>query len=169
MDANQQLHRLIRSDALDGVEDWSVQQVREFRDACRDAEEKVSYHRRIAQGRLDIALAERERRAKGGDLVDALPGILADRPTGSAHSDRALGIIDLDHDDMDDEPSITDLPDLSADELTGLIERLATTERTLSTQRRGLLDNLDRLQDELVTRYRDGRAEIGQVVGPAEE
>jgi hypothetical protein len=168
MNARQDLDRLTRSDALEGLVDWPVQRVRELRDACRDAEEKVSYHRRIAQGRLDIALAERERRANGGDLVDALPGILADRPTGAPHSDRAIGIIDLDHDDMDDEPSITDLPDLSSDGLSAAIERLAVTERNLSGQRRGLLDNLDRLQDELVTRYRDGRAEIGQVVGPGE-
>ena len=169
MDASQTLEHLTRSDALDGLGDWPVQRVRELRDACREVELKISYHRRIAQGRLDIALAERERRASGGDLVDALPGILADRPSGASHSDRAIGIIDLDHDDMEDEPSITDLPDLSTDELSDVIERLALTERRLSDQRRALLDNLDRLQAELVARYRDGRAQIGQVVGPTEE
>lgn len=178
MNLEDDLHRLTRPDLLDGVEDWPVADVRELRDACRDLEGRVSYQRRVLQGRLDIALAERERRKTGGDLVEALPGILADRPTTGPRIDRSVGVledVDGDLDDLDGDAqlpggrpqfSMTELPDLSSEQLTSFIESLALQERQLSEQRRALLDNLDRLQAELVVRYRDGRAEIGQIVDP---
>ena len=48
---------------------------------CLEIETEVSYVRRMAQARLDILEAELDRRAAGGsvgDLIAALPEILAD-------------------------------------------------------------------------------------------
>ena len=161
------LTRLTRDTLLDGLDDWDINRVRDLRDACREAETRVSYARRLAQGRLDIALAERDRRGSGGDLLNALPSILADRRTGRPTSDRAVGFIDLTDDD--DEPvgevSIADLPDLTDAELVEAITALTESERLHSEQRRSLLANLDRLQAELVARYREGRAAIDEVIG----
>jgi hypothetical protein len=170
MNVQDDLERLTADGLLDDVEEWDVGRVREFRDACRELEERVSYQRRMAQGRLDIARAERERRDRGGDLVDALPEILADRPTGRARSDRSLGLIDPGDEDFDGEGvPLSRLPDLEDDALADLIAHLETAERALSRSRRPLLDNLDRLQDELVKRYRDGSADVDEVMkGDAE-
>ena len=179
MNLEHDLERLTRSGLLDGLEEWPVDDVRHLRDECREVEAKVSYRRRVLQGRLDIVLAERERRQSGGDLVDSLPSILADRPIPGPRTDRTVGVIEDEDDapaDMDADLglpgdaapySMTDLPDLSAEELSDFIETLAESERRLSEQRRSLLDHLDRLQEELVARYRDGRADVGQVVEPS--
>lgn len=159
------LGQLSSSDLLTGVDERSAQEIRVLRDACRDHESGVSYRRRVVQGRLDIAKAERDRRSGGsqGALVDALPNILADQPTSRPRGDqRAVGI-DVPEDDVD-VPSITDLPELDDANLERRITELEATERELSATRRGLLDNLDRLQEELVVRYRDGRADISEVV-----
>src|SRR5207244_11375124 len=54
---------------------------------CTELETEVSFVRRLAQGRIDILDAERDRRASGGsleDLIGSLSKILADegpRPT----------------------------------------------------------------------------------------
>ncbi len=167
MNVQDDLDRLTTDGLLDEVEQWDVGRVRELRDACRETEARVSYQRRVAQGRLDIARAERERRGSGGDLVDALPSILADRPTGQPRSDRALDLIDPGEEDLDTEGiPLGTLPDLDDDALEELIGHLTAAERELSRSRRALLDNLDRLQAELVKRYREGSAVVGEVVGP---
>ena len=181
MTAQSELEQLIKPGVLDGIDDWPVDKVRELRDACRSTEVRISYERRVAQGRLDIARAEQARRTSGdaapggpaatgdagaGDLVDALAGILADRPSGAPKSDRAVALIDLeDDDDVEEMPAILDLPDLSDEGVATLIGTLEDSERRLSEQRRQLLANLDRLQDELVVRYREGRADVGEAVG----
>lgn len=169
MGAQDEVERLTRPEVLDGMNDWPVEQLRDLRDACRRSELRISYLRRLAQGRLDIASAERNRRAHGGDLVDSLAGILADRPSGAPKSDRAVGLVEGAEADSDDMPALPDLPDLSDEELTALIGELQDNERELSRRRRGLLDNLDRLQEELVVRYREGRADVGQIVEPDAE
>ena len=61
------------------------------------------------------------------------------------------------------------LPDLSDDELVTAVERLREEERNISTLRRTVMDHLDRLQQELIARYRDGATSIDEVVTPAPE
>lgn len=163
MDLEQELDRLAHPSLVDDLAAQPVEQVRALRDACRALEPRVSYRRRVLQGRIDIAVGERERRGTGGDLVDWLSKVLADRPSGAPRSDRALSVLE-DTDDTDEPveqgPGMPDLPDLDENELAALIATLRDRERALSERRRGLLDNLDRLQAELVTRYREGRAEV---------
>lgn len=166
------LTELTRSGALDGIVDWPVDRVRSMRDACRDREVRLSYERRLAQGRLDVALAELQRRdqkgTESGNLVESLAVILADRPSGAPRSDRAVGLIhpsDSDEGLEDDHPALLmDLPDLGNAEITALVTSLQERERELSEQRRALLSNLDQLQEELVVRYREGRAQVTQVL-----
>lgn len=157
---------LSSSDLLDGLEQRSAREVRSLRDACRNHESGISFRRRVVQGRLDIARAERERRSGTSEaaLVDGLAGILADQPTGSRRETRAVFADVPEGVDTSDLPSINDLPDLDHTELEERIAALQARERELSTVRRVLLDNLDALQVELVARYRDGRADIAEVV-----
>lgn len=170
MDAEQELNRLADPGLVDDLEARSVEQLRALRDACRSLEPRVSYRRRILQGRIDIALAERDRRGADEDLVEWLSHVLADRPSGAPRSDRALSVEDFSGDDDPEDaglPGMLDLPDLDEDALAELISSLQARERSLSERRRGLLDNLDRLQAELVDRYRRGHAEVAQVVPDA--
>lgn len=169
MDVEQELDRLADPSLVEGLASMSVDEVRQLRDDCRRIEPRVSYRRRILQGRIDIALAEGDRRTAGGDLIESLKEVLADRPSGAPRSDRSLDVVDFADDDPEDPedasgPSMLDLPDLDDEQVMELVASLQARERDLSQRRRILLDNLDRLQDELVRRYREGRAEVAQVV-----
>ena len=60
------------------------------------------------------------------------------------------------------------LPDLSDPELVAAVQRLTEEEQAISALRRKVMDNLDRLQQELIARYRDGAASINDVVRTVE-
>jgi hypothetical protein len=63
-----------------------------------------------------------------------------------------------------DESTLHALPELAPDALESLIDRLAQHERHLSSLRAQLFDRIDRIRDELAARYRDGRANIGELL-----
>ena len=60
------------------------------------------------------------------------------------------------------------LPDLTDPELVAAVQRLKEEEQAISALRRKVMDNLDRLQQELIARYRDGAASINDVVRTVE-
>src|SRR5487761_1009225 len=69
------------------LEQLPMEGLRSKRDACAQLETELSYLRRLAQARVDLILAEAQRRHGGGtqlvgesteDLVHRLPQILAD-------------------------------------------------------------------------------------------
>lgn len=167
------IDRIADPDLPDRIASLPVDQLRALRDDCREEEARLGYLRRIVQGQLDVARAERERRAGagGGDLLDVLPSVLADAPAAHPADARALSLYDPGdeparrRDDLTgDDVVLARLPDMPDDELAALIERLAARERRLSDQRRLVLERLDALQAELVTRYRDGRAAVEEVL-----
>jgi hypothetical protein len=162
---------------LEGLEGWSLVQVRARRDDALEVETGLSYLRRMVQGRLDIVLAEegRRRRGQGGDLgelVDSLPEILGDRvhAPGSGRlpalmgpgaldpelAERLEAVLPVSRLDSVDQMDEAELRSASAD--------LDTLERTVSAQRRSVFDVLDRLQEELVRRYRTGEATVDSLL-----
>lgn len=147
--------------------------VRQLRDDCRGEESRLSYLRRVLHARLDIARAEVARR--GGDddgLLGRLPQILSAHSGGDAREARALGVYQPEdqapqrrkEDRELDDPALSRLPELDNEELEAVIGRLAASEREVSAQRAQVLEHLDLLQQELVGRYRDGRASISDVL-----
>jgi hypothetical protein len=61
-----------------------------------------------------------------------------------------------------------DLPGLDGDDLEGVervTEALTAVERELSARRRALFTRIDALRAELVTRYKDGRADVRELLG----
>ncbi len=150
-------------------------ELRELRARCEAAEEGVSYARRVLQGRLDIL------RARLGDLGEdqaealrnALPAILADqghvtdplqaratRVRVPADAERYTAVVDavLAEEDLDslDQAVLADLD--------RVIERLGGVEQELSRRRRELFTRIDAVRAELVARYKDGRADVRELL-----
>ncbi|GJM39291.1 MAG: hypothetical protein DHS20C19_26580 [Acidimicrobiales bacterium] len=166
------LQRVLEPEYLAGVHDAATDNLRQMRSECTDLENGVSYVRRLAQGRLDVIVAETQRRAdgNGGDLADlvaSLPELLSDgvRAPGSGRVDQELDppddvVVPL-SDVLDGVvgPSImTEVADLAPDELSAAVIALRNFEEQLSTSRRSLHTTIDALNDELARRIAAGEA-----------
>jgi hypothetical protein len=146
-----QLARLLVDDYLDGLADRSLDDIRAMRADCEQAETSVSFLRRLAQGRLDIIHAYLDRREAQGagaleDLVDELSDIMAagpPRPGGPGRLPSAMA------------------PDMEGG---GLASELSAFEARVSQQRRALHDRIDRLQGEIVSRYKTGGASVDELL-----
>lgn len=162
---------------LEGLEGWTLQEVRARRAEATEAETGLSYLRRIVQGRLDIVAAERTHRSHGerarlSELVEELPTILS----GNVHAPGlgrlpallAPGEVDAGLERQLEEimpaSRLGALSEMGEDDLERTAERLNDFERSVSSQRRAILDVLDRLQDEVVRRYRTGEATVDSLL-----
>ncbi|MEA2825634.1 MAG: hypothetical protein QOG43_73 [Actinomycetota bacterium] len=175
-----EVERVLGPDPLADVSSISVEEIRVQRDECRRVEDKVSYLRRLVQGRLDIVEADLRRRADGtspGDLpslVEQLPGILSDRVRGPGTGPGRMptSILPPDDDDLLAEldavasPGALDsLSTLSDDDLQALATAFRQLEHRVSERRRALFARIDALQAELARRYKSGEANVGSVLG----
>lgn len=170
------IDRVTAPDLLDALTERSPEEIRALRDDCRLEEARLSYTRRLLQGRLDIARAEAVRRGGEGegDLIASLAAILADDPSPRASGPRAAPVYaPTDEggrrrdDSLVDDSTLGRLPDLDDDELARVIQRIEADEREVSGLRRNVLGNLDALQAELVRRYREGRVGVDDIVASA--
>jgi anti-sigma-K factor RsiG len=151
---------------LADVESIPTSELRDRRDECRELEAELSYSRRLLQGKIDILAHELKRRSDGGEpalegLVSRLPSILVDEPARAGQNrllDERLPanagrfrreaerlVADLAHIDT-----------LSVEGLSEMVEQLAAAERKVSEQRRSAQHLIDRLNAELVRRYKKG-------------
>lgn len=173
------IDRVTADDYLAGLADRSMAEVRTMRDDCREEESRLSYARRLVQGQLDIVRAERRRRTAGGEegLVASLTEILSDAPAPrAAQADARSAPVyspstetygSREHDVSLEEVGVAQIPDLDEAGLAALEQRLVDKERHVSGLRRKVLDHLDALSDELVRRYRDGGADVNDIVASA--
>lgn len=168
------IDRVLDPELPSRIADADTAGVRSLRDACREEEGRLSYVRRILQARIDIVRAEVDRRAGRGEataaLIDELPRILADRPAPRREA-RAVPVHGAEaeggqraEDQLLQDSTMSRLPELDEGELRDLAARLSEAEQEVSRQRRVVLDHLDALQDELVARYRDGRATVDDIL-----
>jgi hypothetical protein len=138
--------------------------LRARRRELQELDDAVSYVRRVAQARADLARAELARRSGGepnAELTDDLRGVLADRllagsdrpPRPAEDFSEHPRAVELDQ--LCAEHGFGRLPELDADELTALAGVLDDFERQVSAERHELFAELDALTDELVRRYRD--------------
>ena len=155
---------------LEGIADKSVDDVRAMHDETLEVETEISYVRRLAQARIDIVEAEIARRAAGGsigDLVAALPHILADdhaRPDpASSRLPRHLAPApDIewkrDLEELITDATLVNLPTLSDDELTTTLGHLRELEHETSERCRAMHGVIDRIEGELVARHTADRS-----------
>jgi hypothetical protein len=159
---------------LDGIEDLPMADVRALRHRAEQEEVNLSYTRRLLQGRLDILRRELQRRAEhdGRSLVDLLPEILAEKGRGPAHGlGRHQTVQPTSPEQFETwvnglAPGI-DLSDVSAlpdDELAKAARTMGEGERSLSERRRGVQQVMDAVATELGRRYREGLADVAQLL-----
>ncbi len=146
-----------------------LDELRALRGRLQHDDDVVSYVRRLAQARLDLARAELRHRAVGDDdanITGELPTILGTQLTGGParpprptddYSDHPLA---LQLEDLCSEAGSADLASMSLDDLGTYIASLHEFEQARSTERKELFSRIDALSAELVRRYRDGEADV---------
>jgi hypothetical protein len=150
--------------------------LRSRRAMCDDLDVELSYYRRMLHGRMDLLAFELRRRAgeEQQTLLEALPRILSEGAYTSHPGlpSRAISV------DMPDIPSpgrrlidralqsdfLARLAGLSDDDVRDTHTFLTEVEVETSIQRKVVYAALDRLQEELTRRYREGLADPGELL-----
>ena len=157
-----------------GIESMSTDEVRARRRECTEVETALSYVRRLAQGHLDILVADLQRRAVGdaspevSDMVNQLSEILSSGPSRSPGAGRLPTILapDLDEAMIGEleaalaDLTIGDLASMSDAEAIALGERLRDFERKVSRDRRALHERMALFEADIVRRYKQGEASV---------
>ncbi len=164
------IDRVLAPEYLAGLEDRSLDEVRDMDRECAEIETELSYVRKLAQARIDILQAEVDRRASGGslgDLISALPKILADDaprpdPAASRLADPLTPAAEIDFkrglEGLISDGTLANLPTLSDAELRTTIDQLGDLERDVSRNRSALHDVMASLERSLAQRLAVGQA-----------
>jgi hypothetical protein len=169
-----ELGRVLDPDYLKGISDLDLDEIREMRTECDQTETAVSFLRRMAQGRLDLIHAYLDRRTNSElsdlrEFVDELPSIIAAGPPPKARPPRLAGVrlpdpypedLSTELDAILGAEQLADLESLDDDKLRHVADELAAMEKRLSLQRRTLHERIDRIQAEIVSRYKTGKATV---------
>jgi hypothetical protein len=169
-----ELDRILTSPYLDGIDSRSLEEIRAMRSECQQAENDLSYLRRLIQGHLDIVHTYinhtgSEEPPDLAALVEELPSILSagpGRPPGPEHlpmlltPDTEESGLTAELDAVLGADEIATLGDLDPGQLNDLAGRLEVMENRVSLERRALHIRIDTLQAELVARYKTGRASV---------
>ncbi|MFM7063803.1 MAG: hypothetical protein ACKO04_09995 [Actinomycetes bacterium] len=160
------LDQLITVTKPDDLSDCSLADLRVIRDGYQEVENGLSYARRIVQGRLDTVAVELDRRGDGGeaDLMARLPEALAantrsagvPRPVRDLEPPAWADSLTAPLDAAISPSQLGNLAELSDADLATAAGKIGEIERELSEARREIHRRIDRVQDELVGRYRSG-------------
>jgi hypothetical protein len=143
--------------------------LREMREECEELEAEISFTRRLLHGKLDIVRHELERRAAGGDrdiqtLVERLPSILGEARGGSFGGRHLRVLVPRNADvqrrmveKLASDSTLANIDNLSAQELSNIMSKLAGVETKASEERRRVQDAMDRVRGELIRRYKEGQ------------
>lgn len=168
------LSRVLEPEYAADVASLSTDEIRIRRKECAEVETALSYVRRLAQGHLDILVADLQRRAVGdaspevGEMVDQLSEILSAGPARSPGAGRLPTIMapDLDEEMIGEleatlaDLTIGDLSKLSDAEAIALGERIRDFERRVSRDRRALHERMAIFEADIVRRYKQGEATV---------
>lgn len=168
---------LLPDGELDVLGTMSMDRLRERRTECQEAEVRLSYLRRLAQGRLDIIHGELDRRSSGagtdlGAVVESLKDTLATHLTASGPGrlpqvlapDVADPGLTADLDAIAPPARLTDLDHLDEGDVRSLEAALVEFERTVSARRHALHERIDAFQREIVRRYKDGETSVDSLL-----
>jgi hypothetical protein len=166
--SNRRLDRILDPTFVDGLDVTSDDELRGRLRLSREAEEEVSYVRRLLHGKLDILRAELDARLGGRGTARGLEALsqalgsgtlgthrgarapVVTRVASSAGRRRAERIVS--------DAQLARLPDLDSPEIEAVITRAALEESHVSKERKRLHEVIDSLESELAGRYRAGLA-----------
>ena len=147
--------------------------IRAARAALQTQEDAVSFVRRMAQGRLDIARDEQRRRAENlptSQTATDLAGVFGqEHGGGSARPPRETNI-STDHplvielEQLCDRVGFGSIRTLDETALRAVIDELSVFENARSGERRALFDQIDALTAELVERYKQDGADVDSLL-----
>jgi hypothetical protein len=168
---HRRIDHVLDHDYLVGLGGLPLADLRSRREDADQEETDLSYLRRLLQARLDLVVAEQERRASGAgmptDVVAYLSRVLADdrvpsRGSGrhTTHEPSRAGdsrryVEQLVSDEL--LTTLTETPDADLEEARAV---LARGEAEISAQRHAVQEVLDALTAEVGRRYRDGEASV---------
>ncbi len=145
---------------------------------CDTVDTELSYYRRLLHGRMDLLAFEIRRRSgeETRSLIEALPEILADSDSGNALGELPARALPIEAPDLPssgrreidrvlDDDFLAHLPTLDDTEIEQIQSMLAETESEVSQQRRLVYDAYEKIQSELSRRYRDGLADVDELLG----
>jgi hypothetical protein len=169
---NRRIDRIKRPGYAAGLEELSLDDVRDRRDECRSELEYLSLLRRLVQGRAEILKAEVERRRDpqdSGSLVDRLAEILT--PDESHASSRGAAVqVGVPDDELAiarrrverlvADAGISDPGSLPDDSLATAVDLLFSEERSVSADRAQVIGVLEAVQDELKRRYKEDVSQV---------
>jgi hypothetical protein len=175
-DSRRRIDQIQDSEFLTDLGGLAIEVLRDRRRMCDDLDVELSYYRRMLHGRMDLLAFEMRRRAgdETDSLIDALPRILSE----GAYSEnpglpeRAVAV------EVPNIPSpgrrlvdralqsdfLVRLPSMTDEDLRETQQLLTEVEAAISQQRRATHTALDRLQEELTRRYREGLADPGELL-----
>lgn len=166
------IDRVLADDFASDLPSLSLDEVRARRREAEQEEADLSYVRRMLQGRMDILRAELARRAGGGDkIVEHLSNVLAD----AGRSDHGLGrFLRVEPSRVDEhrrlveqviaDVGVSDVENLSDDELREALGRLEGFERGISEDRARVQQVMDTLTTEVAQRYKSGSATVDDLL-----
>ena len=147
--------------------------IRAARAALQAQEDAVSFVRRMAQGRIDIARDEQRRRAENlptSQTATDLAGVFGqEHGGGSARPPRETNI-STDHplvielEQLCDRVGFGSIRTLDETALLAVIDELSAFENARSGERRALFDQIDALTAELVQRYKQDGADVDSLL-----
>ena len=147
--------------------------IRAARAALQAQEDAVSFVRRMAQGRIDIARDEQRRRAENlptSQTATDLAGVFGqEHGGGSARPPRETNI-STDHplvielEQLCDRVGFGSIRTLDETALLAVIDELSAFENARSGERRALFDQIDALTVELVQRYKQDGADVDSLL-----
>lgn len=143
----------------------SLIEIRSLRSELQNHEDAISFVRRLAQGRLDLARDEQRRRADNTPTSTSVEkdivGIFGqEHGGGSARPPRETNV-SADHElvreleKLSEQTGFGSLRTLDDESLNHAVEVLSEFENKRSTERKQLFDQIDAVTTELVRRYKD--------------
>ena len=152
---------------IEGVADKAADDLKSMLSETTEAENEVSFERKLCQGRIDILKAELSRREEGrdsSDLVARLPQILAnDSPSDSGSLPSRAPDFSIPRnadiprrrvEEIVGEQTLARLPQLPDEEIKSVIHALSEHESNLSARRKALHDVIEVLQRENIKRLK---------------
>lgn len=168
------IDRVLDPAFTEGIAERPLVEVRVLRDEAAQEETDLSYLRRLLHARIDIVRAEQERRATGDStsVVDRLATILAANAVGPAtgsgrHSTMEPSRAEAHRRHVEALVADVDLSDVGSlpdERLVHALDTYLAEESSVSARRREVQVVMDRINEEIAGRYRQGKASVDELL-----